>query len=66
MMPRAKMKVSVPALPHATDLLTHLLNDGRTKLGADTGASYGETIAGYNLIAYRLECGGVAVREVVG
>ena len=61
--PRARLKVSASAAPHAADLLTHLLGDGRTLLPSEPGAEYFETIAGHHLIAHRLRCGGVDVRE---
>lgn len=63
--PKARMKVTVPAVHHAVDLLDHLLGDGRTKLPSDPGAIYAEKIAGHQLLAYRLRCGGIEVREVV-
>lgn len=62
---RAKLKVTVPALPHAYDLLNHLLSDGRAQLGADPGCRYAETVAGHHLLACRLDDGGVMVREVM-
>jgi hypothetical protein len=65
MTPSARLKVSVQALPHATDLLNHLLGGGRTLLGSDPGARYFETISGHRLVAHRLKCGGIDVREVV-
>lgn len=65
MTPLAKMKVTVPAFPHAVELVQHLLGDGRTKLGVEPGAAFTEGVAGHKLIAYRLSCGGIEVREVL-
>lgn len=64
--PRARIKSSAEAAPLAADLLLHLLGDGRTLMGAESGDIYAETIGGHSFIAYRLRCGGVEVREVVG
>lgn len=61
---RARLKVTVPALAVATDLLRELLAPGQRLLGHDAGATHYETIAGHRLIAYRLECGGVDIREI--
>lgn len=63
-MMRAKMKVTPDAVPHAAELLMHLLTDGRTLLGAERGDTYAETVAGHRLLACRLVDGGVMVREI--
>ncbi len=62
--PRARLKTTLSAAPHAAELLTHLLGDGRALLGAEPGSLYAEITNGHRLIAHRLRCGGVDVREV--
>lgn len=61
---QAKIKCSTAAYPHASDLMAEMLGNGRRLLGPEPGAEYVETVCGHKLIAYRLECGGVEVREV--
>lgn len=61
---RSRIKCSAAAFPHAADLMSEILGNSRGRLGADPGATYAETVAGVRLIAYRLNCGGVEVREI--
>ena len=59
-------KISADILPHAYDLLRALMGEDRSRLGPAAGDAYAETVCGHRIVAHRLRCGGIEVREVVG
>ncbi len=64
--PRARLKVTLAATRYAAELLNELSEPAQRLLGHEPGACYAEVIDGHQFVAYRLECGGVDLREVVG
>jgi len=60
---RIRIKASVGNFKLAKELAFDLLH-GRVRFGAEPGALYCERLAGVTMVAHRLRCGGVEVREL--
>lgn len=61
---RLRIRCTESAYDHALDLMQYLRNPRGSPLGHNPGDTYTERVAGFKLIANRLRCGGIDIRQV--